>query len=1102
MEHAKGRLRSVWKTGAGVLLALLLCGTAWAQQVNVSGTVTSTDGGALPGVIIRVQGTNTQTTTDANGRYEISAPSDAILVYSVIGYRGVSEGVGGRTSVDVVMSPAIAVLEEVVVTGYTVERRADITGAVASVATQDVGKRSDANVLKTLAGATTGVTVDASGSPGSESTVRIRGISSFQNNDPLYIIDGTPVQTANLNWLNPDDIASMQVLKDASAASIYGARASNGVIIIETRKRGAGVGGGPPRATLDVRTGVASPTNGYSNKLITKSLDFFQFVKHSYQNAGLSVPTNIYGADPNNPQVPAYIWPNNCTTVVPPDTTHISVPCTTVDPSSYSYPTSLIMPGSAGTDWWKEVFRPAFVGNYNLSVAGGTEASQYNVSFNYLNQQGTAIYNRFQRAGVRSNTAFTRGRVSFGENVALTREWSYGGISDQDLGDNGNGENGVLGKNIFMQPVVPVYDINGNFAGEKANGLGNSTNPVQSAFENQNNITTNNRMFGNVFGEFNVSSPLSVKTALGFNLTQDSYHGYGFITPQNAEANFTDNINENYSLGTEWTWTNTMTYRNTWGEHSVNLLLGQEANKNNTRFETGTCSSLKNPDINSRYIQSSLCDPTTKDVNSYGSEAALLSFFGKVDYNFANRYYLSATLRRDGSSNFGEGHRWGTFPAFGVGWQLTNGPFSPGSVISSARLRFGWGITGNQQITPGRIIAQYGGSTGDTFYDIGGTLTNIQTGYKVTAIGNPDLKWEEDKSANVGLDLGLWQGKGTFSVDVYQRNSNNLLFDPRTPATAGTANPPIINIGKMKNTGVEFSTGLRGGRQTQWSVTFNGSHYKNKIVEIDAAGDSSFYGPSPLRQANVVINKLGYPIGSFYGYVADGYYMDSTEAAPFWGDGARPGRIKYKDLNNDGIISAADQTVIGSPDPDFTAGLDFSVRRGAWDVSATLFGSFGGHILNYQKYWDVFGYFNTNVRKDRLTNSVVLVNPDGSACTGSCTGGMVSNPDAKYPRMDQSDTYSTYISSYWVESGTYVRVRSLQIGYDLPSSAIAWLQIARVYVQAENLLTLTGYSGLDPALPAASFTGAAGNIRDQFRGVDQGSYPSSRTFSIGITTSF
>jgi hypothetical protein len=407
-------------------------------------------------------------------------------------------------------------------------------------------------------------------------------------------------------------------------------------------------------------------------------------------------------------------------------------------------------------------------------------------------------------------------------------------------------------------------------------------------------------------------------------------------------------------------------------------------------------------------------------------------------------------------------------------------------------LRFGWGVTGNQQIPAGRIVAQFGGDRGDTFYDIGGTGTSIRPGFKITAIGNPDLKWEENRSVNVGLDLEFLEGRGTFSADLYRRNTNNLLFDPRTPATAGSAAAPIVNIGKMRNNGIDFSIGYRGsfGATTQWSVAFNGSHYKNKIVEID--GVSTFFqGPVSIREQNPVINELGEAIGSFYGLVADGFYRDAADAAPFFGSGARAGRIKFKDLNGDGLINSDDRAIIGSPHPNFTAGLDLTVRHGAWDFSATLFGTFGNDIFNSQKYWYVFRYFDTNVRADLLANSVVL---DGT--------GTVTNPDAKYPRVDGSDVFSRQFSSYWVENGSYLRLRTLQVGYSLPPAVIRWIPAARVYVQAENLFTITGYSGLDPALPAASVFGAAGDIRDQFRGVDQGTYPSNRTITIGISTTF
>jgi TonB-linked SusC/RagA family outer membrane protein len=458
------------------------------------------------------------------------------------------------------------------------------------------------------------------------------------------------------------------------------------------------------------------------------------------------------------------------------------------------------------------------------------------------------------------------------------------------------------------------------------------------------------------------------------------------------------------------------------------------------------------------------------------------------------------TMRRDGSSRLGPNHRWGTFPAVGLGWRLSRESFlANNSTFSNLMLRFGWGITGNQNIPSDRVVSQFGGDRGDTFYDIGGSGSTIRPGFKTTAIGNPDLKWEEQHSVNVGLDLEFLQGRGTFSLDVYQRNTNDLLFAPAQPATAGSASPPIRNIGKMKNNGFDFSLGYRGqfGAATVWSVTFNGSHYKNQITQIDGVQD--FFFPNVfLREQQPVINKVGEPIGAFYGLVADGYYADSLDAAPFWDSGARPGRIKFRDLNNDGAITAADRAIIGSPHPDFTGGFDFSVRRGSWEISATVFGTFGNDIFNAQKYWSVFKYFDTNVRKDLLSNAVVLDAP----CSGSTCPGRVTNPGAKYPRVDGSDVFSRQFSSYWVESGSYVRLRTLQIGYNLPPAVVRWIPAARVYVQAENLFTITGYSGLDPALPARELFNAVGEIRDQFRGVDQGTYPTNRTITIGISSSF
>lgn len=1081
MKEMRQGQRAFGVVALSLLVALALSAPVAAQeaqQIEVSGTVTGPDGGPLPGVTVRIRGTTTSTLTDAAGKYTLTVPSDGVLLFASIGYRGTGQSVGGRTTIDVAMERVITVLPEVVVTGYTAQRRGDITGAVSSVDVDNTAKQTTVSAFQRLGGAVPGVTVENSGSPGARSTVRIRGIGSFQNNDPLTIVDGTPVQDTYLNWLSPDEIESITVLKDASAASIYGSQAGNGVIIIQT-KRGRP---GQRKVTLDVRTGVSSPVKGADSYLIQNALDYFQVVKVANTNAGLAVPRNIFG-DPNNPTVPDYIWPNDgvgqsCRAAGP--------TCTTVvDPSKYAYTADgngLIMPGSAGTNWWKAVFGTGQVRDANLAISGGGADNAYHVSFNYLDQEGTAAFTRLQRGGVAVNTQFNVNRVTVGENIILSRDRGYGGLDDGGLG-----ENNIVGKNIYEQPVVPIYDIAGYFASGKALGLSNLTNPLKIASAGQNNITTNDRMFGSVFARLDAGHAVTLNTRFGFNLGQGSFHGFSPATPENSEVTSIDGINENYNLFTEWTWSNTLTFSRIMNQHNLTVLVGQAANQNTNRFEAGSCANLLNTDVNSRYIQDALCDPTTKNVSSAGGKSALLSFFGKADYIFADRYYLSLTLRRDGSSRFGPSHRWGTFPAIGAGWKLSRESFlANNSVFSNMMLRFAYGVTGNQQIPSGRIVSQFGGDRGDTFYDIGGTGTSIRPGFKVTAIGNPNLKWEENRSVNVGVDLEFLNGRGTLTTDVYRRNTNNLLFDPRTPATAGSAAPPIVNIGKMRNNGIDFALGYRGtfGPATLWSVTLNGSHYANKIVQIDGVSNF-FYGPGLIRDQNPIINQVGSPIGSFYGLVADGYYQSDAEAAPFFADGARPGRIKFKDLDGDGHITAADRAVIGSPHPKFTGGLDLAVRRGAWEFSATLFGTFGNKIFNVQKYWEVFRYFDTNVRKDRLANSWTP-----------------SNPNAKYPKLDASDVFSRQFSSYWVESGSYVRMRALQVAYNLPPAFIRWIPGGRVYVQAENLFTITGYSGLDPALPAASTFGAAGDIRDQFRGVDQGSYPSNRTITVGISTTF
>ena len=1015
--HSFSSRRSGWLRAAGIsaLFALAFSGRALSQDLAVSGTVSSTAGAPLSGVTVRVQGTETRAVTNANGKYFVKAPADAVLTFSFVGQRQVQTTVAGRTTVDVTMAQ-IPYLEEVVVTAYTEQRRGDITGAVSSVNIANAQRQTGASVLQRLDVAVPGVTVAASGSPGGRSTVRIRGISSFQNNNPLYVIDGTPVEESYLNFLNPNDITSIQVLKDASAASIYGSRASNGVIVIETNKRGVQ---GPPQMTLRVRTGATSPVRGYNDILLTNALDYAAVVKASYLNSGQKVPTNIFG-DPNNPTVPQYIFAAPGTATA---TDAFGRP-TAVDASKYSYPNNLIMPGSAGTDWWSSVFGHGQVQDYNFDVNGGSDANAYRVAFNYFNQGGTAIYNSFKRGSVRANTQFNHGKLNFGENVALSMDRHYGGMPDDP---GGYAEDGILGKNILMQPVIPVYDIAGNFAGGKSNTLGNQVNPVKFAFMHKDDIGKNLNLFGNVFGGLEVTPALSLRTRLGFSTGQNSFAGYSPPNPEVAEATFSNAINENNNQFLDWTWSNTGRFVKALGSHNFDVLVGQEVNQSQNRYIEASIGNLLNTNLDSRYIQDALGDATTKNVFSTGGKAALLSFFGKVDYNFADKYIANVTVRRDGSSRLAPGHQWGTFPAFGLGWHASNERFLTGNrFLSDLMLRYGAGRTGNQLIPSGRIVALFGGARGETYYDVTGSGSTIAAGFRQTSLGNPDLKWEENRSQNIGADMVLFEGALNVVLDVYRRNTNNLLFDPRLPATAGYAAPPIVNVGKMRNTGFDVSIGHQA---SWWNATLNGSHYTKTIVSIN--GDQTFfYGPISTRFGNQVINQVGSPIGAFYGYIADGFFRDAADvAAHAKQDGAAPGRIKFRDINGDGKINLTDRTIIGSPHPKFTAGLDLGARHGNWDASATLFGSYGNKIFENQMEFYVFREFETNVKSDLLANSWTP-----------------TNLDAKYPRIDVNDTFSRALSSFYVKDGSYTRLRNLQVGYTMPSSA-GYLPGARVYVQ-------------------------------------------------------
>jgi TonB-dependent starch-binding outer membrane protein SusC len=901
-----------------------------------------------------------------------------------------------------------------------------------------------------------------------------------------------PVEETYANFLNPNDVESIQVLKDASAASIYGARANNGVIIITTKK---GIRGMAPQVTIDANFGVAHAYRGYDDFLILDPLEYFEVERRRHVNAGLPIPrslTQLYG-DPNNPTIPqyTYVHPSAIT-----GTDQWGRP--TVNEAAYSWPGVLIMPGSTGTNWWDEVFGRGETRDINLGVRGGGQRERYAVGFNYYDQFGTARGNRFQRGTIRVNTDFNTGRLTVGENLTFALEESYGGLAGDGLG-----EGGLIGKNILSQPVIPVRDIQGNWASGKGTGLGNNSNPVKAAELGPDNRSRNTRIFGNAFARFAFTDALSANTSLGLNTGQGSFRGWSPIWPENSEPTLVNSINENQNFFTSWTLTNTLTFEeNFLDRHNVTLLAGQEAIKNNNRSIGGSMNAMVSDNPNARYINPALGDPGTRNVTSSGGMSSLLSWFGKADYNFDGRYYLSGTLRRDGSSRLGELYRWGTFPAFSAGWRASEEAFLVGNdLISNLMLRFGWGVTGNQNIPAGRTVAGFGGGIGNAFYDIAGTGGSVVRGYRQESIGNPELRWEENRSVNLGLDLEF-RGVANIEFDVFERNSNNLLFNPPLPGTAGQAAQPIVNIGQMRNRGVEGSFGVRGtfANGMSWTANLNGSHYRNEIVRIDGA-QSQFPGPVGTRTGNITMNRVGHPIGAFFGYRTEGFYESQAEidqlnaaarAATGRSDavyfvGARPGRIRFADTNGDGVVNAADRDIIGSPHPDFTGGLNLGLTWRNFDFGGDLFGSFGGQIYDVQKEFYVFRFFPTNVRRDLLTHA--------------WEPGQ-DNSGARYPILDANDQVSYQPSEFYLEDGSYVRLRSLQVGYRVPAGQFRGVNDLRIFLRGENLFTLTGYNGLDPALPALAAGGGAGDIRDQARGIDRGSYPTSRMFSIGFGLGF
>lgn len=1078
-------LHYLTKVGMSMLLVLFLCSTINAQEIEssllVSGTVTDAgNGDVLLGVNIMVVGTTDGTTTDIDGNYSLRVPdADAQLRFSYIGYETLIIDVQGRTTINVEMNISAILGEDIVVTGYSAQRKIDLTGSVSVANLPQIQRIAETTIDKQLQGQVSGVTVVSSGQPGDEPQIRIRGVGNFGNVSPLYVVDGVP--TSEIRNLNPRDVESLQVLKDASAASIYGARASNGVVIITTKQGQPGL-----EVSFDSYVGYETPKHHGNAYNIASPMEHAELQWMSFRNSGLTPSSPLYGSGAT-PRLPDYISPAGAMTGEVDHENYYVNPYYT-DSADLGNFYRVTMANKEGTNWFQEIFKPAWTTNNNLAVSGGTNDATYMLSLNYVNQEGTLLRTYNERYTLRVNTTFNVTEdLRIGENAS---------ISIWENPQSGSLEEGTATGMVYrQQPIIPVYDIAGNFAGNYGAPLGNASNPVAQRERTRNNTGENNRIFGNVYLEYDLLENLMFRTNFGGSYATSNWSSFTFPQYENAENNIVNQYNDGAWNGTDWTWTNTVSYTDQFaGVHNINVVAGTEAFESTGRERGGSRTDYFsfNPD----FVNLSTGSGTPTNY-SWKYENALFSYFGRVEYNYDNRYLLNGTIRRDGSSRFLD-NRWGTFPSASVGWRISQEEFMRDvDWLTNLQVRAGYGVMGNQlNVAPENAYTLFAGNRLSSYYPISGGPA-IFEGFYQSRIGNPQAQWEEAHSLNIGFNAMLFEGDLELDVDYYRNDVRDLLYNPELPGQAGLASQPYVNVGNVRNTGLDMTLTGRRDINSEFNVTatLNFTTYNNEVVKI-ADGVENFDGTSRRFGGGnpIVRNQVGWPISTFFGYQIEGFWDTQDEinqanaGAPdgTFQEEAALGRFRYADVNGDGQITADDRTRLGDPHPDFTYGLNLNMNYKNFDASLFFYGSQGNDVWNQVKWWtDFYPSFQGAKSKTALYDSWT---PD--------------NKDAKVAIQENAGSTATNLvpNSYYVEDGSFLRLRNVQVGYSLPQDLLSTFGVKqlRVYVQAQNLLTFTGYSGPDPEIGNTQ----SANASTTSFGVDEGAYPLSRQFMVGINLGF
>lgn len=1048
------KLRISAKTFA-VLLAMLVLGTtgAWAKM-TAKGSVTDTSGEPLIGVSVVEKGVTNGVTTDIDGNFSIVVADGATITFSYIGYETVEAKAAPEMAI--VLKESSTMLDEVVAVGYGVQKKSVVTASIAKVSSDDLSSTAPVRMDNALKGLASGVTVtSSSGQPGAAARVRIRGIGTINNSDPLYIVDGMPIE-GGLDYLNPNDIASIEVLKDAASGAVYGARAANGVVLVTTKQGKVG----PTKVTYDFSYGWQSVAK---KRNVLNASEYAMMLNEGRINAG---------------KAPEF-----------------------ANPASYG----------EGTDWQEEIFNNnAPVMNHQIAVSGASERVNYMLSLGYYTQDGVIGGNfdrsNYQRLTMRSNVGITLfdaskqrtwlNKMTINTNIAYTRIKSKGIETNSTWGS-------PLGSALSMSPILTPYLEKGSaeeaaqlayLSGQEAYvpmyGPDGRLVMVPTAFGNyqeMNNPIANlslpgqknwsHKFVGNFVGELQIWDNIRYRISYGADLSFWGYDGYtpkyylrdgGSVDHSSAYAG--------RSNGLVWQIENVLMYDKTIGQHSFDIVLGQSAKESSGSYLSGSRNNLIS--YNRPYIDAAIGQAKDGDQTVSGApnvKAKLASYFARASYNFDERYMIQATVRRDGSSRFGPNNHWATFPSVSVGWNVMNESFleSQRTWLNNLKVRASWGKNGNENIGDFQYIALAVQGNNAIFGN--GTVIN---GSKPNHLANPDIKWEESKQTDVGLDFGFLNNKITFSVDYYRKDTDGMLMTMSLPQYVGEA-LPIGNVGSMRNEGVEFDVNYRQNfGDFSLRVFANASYLRNKLLaygnEQGWANLDSFQGVGTIARA-----ENGLPFPFFYGYKTDGIIQNMAEAKAYndkYGTALVPGDVRFVDTDNSGSITEDDRTNIGNGMPDWTYGFGLTATWKGFDLNVFFQGTAGNDI------------FDATRRTDALSSNLP------SWMLNRWHGEGTSN---RIPRYVQGDGYNWQSSDLYVYDGSYMRLKNLQLGYTLPENITKKVFVSkfRVYVAAENLFTWTKYHGFDPEISPATNDGKT-------LGIDYGVYPQSRVWTIGFNLAF